>query len=134
MEIRLGKRKNTQQWQFVNDVATALPVVLAEQGPAWDIAYHYGLGLVSESANPEGGNRSKPAQFFYHYDGLGSVVNMTQESGVAGASFDYDAWGDPTSAVNALANFNRLPEKRGIQTLDSITLGHGGMTRVWRCF
>ena len=49
-------------YTYLNDVATALPVVLQEAGPDGNITDVYGLGRINES--------SSAFEFFYQYDGL----------------------------------------------------------------
>jgi RHS repeat-associated protein len=77
----------------VNDVATALPVVLQESGPDGAISYAYGLGLISET--------SSAFNYFYHYDGLGSIVGLTDSSGKLAGRYAYDAWGNADLTVPA---------------------------------
>jgi RHS repeat-associated protein len=78
-------------YSYLNDVATALPVVLQESGPDGNISYAFGLGLVSES--------SPAFDFFYHYDGLGSVIGLTDSSGKLAGRYLYDAWGQANLSV-----------------------------------
>ena len=73
-------------YSYVNDVGTALPVVLQESGPDGALSYAYGLGLISES--------STSVNNFYHYDGLGSVIALSNASGIPSAAYIYDAWGN----------------------------------------
>ena len=75
--------------QFLNDVATALPVVLSEDGPTTDINYLYGLGLIAEETNTAG---RVPAAFFYHPDGLGSTVALTDANGRGQSGLSGRAW------------------------------------------
>jgi RHS repeat-associated protein len=89
---RISQATGPGTYTYVNDVATALPVVLNEQGPDGNITYAYGLGLVEES--------SPAFNFFYHYDGLGSVVALTDATGKPRAAYAYDPWG------NALLNIS----------------------------
>jgi uncharacterized protein RhaS with RHS repeats len=37
--------------------------------------------------------------FFYHYDGLGSVVALSDASGKPGAAYLYDPWGNSLLSV-----------------------------------
>jgi RHS repeat-associated protein len=84
---------------FTNDVATPLPVLLSEQGPS-NISYVHGLGLISQSG----------AGFkdFYHADGLGSIVLLTDTSGGQVTTYDYDPWGSPVASGHASAAENRF--------------------------
>ena len=54
---------------YTNDVAASLPAVLQENGPDGNISYNYGLNRISET--------SSNFNYFYQYDGLGSVVGLT---------------------------------------------------------
>jgi RHS repeat-associated protein len=65
--------------------------VLQEFGPDGNISYAYGLGLISESG--------PKFDYFYHYDGLGSVVTLSDESGTPAAAYLYDAWGNPLLTI-----------------------------------
>ena len=82
---RISQSVGTGTYNYLNDVATALPVVLQESGPDGFLSYAYGLGLVSES--------SSTFDAFYQYDGLGSVVGLTVPAGKLLGRYAYDAWG-----------------------------------------
>jgi RHS repeat-associated protein len=82
---RVSQSVGTGTYNYLNDVATALPVVLQESGPDGNISYAYGLGLISET--------SSAFDFFYQYDGLGSVMGLTNSVGKLAARYLYDAWG-----------------------------------------
>ena len=84
---RFGQTTSRGTYNYLSDVATALPVVLQESGPDGNISYAYGLGLISES--------SPTFNYFYHYDGLGSVIALTDASGSPKAGYAYDPWGNP---------------------------------------
>lgn len=91
---RIAQSVPAGTYSYVNDVATALPVVLSEQGPDGAIDYTYGLNLIEES-NPK-------FDYFYHYDGLGSVVALTDLAGIPQAAYAYDPWGN--SLLNVTDN------------------------------
>ena len=78
-------------YNYLNDVATALPVALQESGPDGNISYAYGLGLVSESG--------PTFSYYYHYDGLGSVIGLTDAAGKAAAAYAYDGWGNALLSI-----------------------------------
>jgi RHS repeat-associated protein len=82
---RVTQSVNAGTYSYVNDVA-ALPVVLQESGPDGPITYEYGLGLI-EAFSPD-------FNFFYHYDGLGSVIALTNAIGKPQAAYAYDPWGN----------------------------------------
>jgi RHS repeat-associated protein len=89
---RISQSVGTGIYNYLNDVATALPVVLQESGPDGNISYAYGLGLISES--------SPKFDYFYHYDGLGSVIALSNASGKPSAAYVYDPWGNPLLSVS----------------------------------
>ena len=66
-------------------------MALQESGPDGNISYAYGLGLVSESG--------PTFNYYYHYDGLGSVVGLTDAAGKAAAAYAYDAWGNALLSI-----------------------------------
>jgi RHS repeat-associated protein len=85
---RVGQSNTIGTYSYVNDVATAFPVVLQESGPDKLVTYGRGLALI---------NASSPAfEFFYQYDGLGSVAGLTRPNGELLGRYVYDAWGQPT--------------------------------------
>jgi RHS repeat-associated protein len=88
---RISQTNGSSTYSYLNDVATALPVVLNEQGPDGNITYAYGLGLIEES--------SSAFNYFYHYDGLGSVIGLTNASGKPQAAYAYDPWGSALLTV-----------------------------------
>lgn len=97
---RITQSVGTGTYNYLNDVATALPVVLQESGPDGNISYAYGLGLISES--------SPPFDFFYHYDGLGSVVALTDQAGKLKAKYVYDAWGETLRSTAKIGTKNKF--------------------------
>jgi RHS repeat-associated protein len=102
---RVSQQIAAGTYQYLNDTATALPVVLNESGPDGNIAYAYGRSVISESVSP--------SQFFYQFDGLGSVVNVTNDAGAMNANYGYDPWGeairpsDPPIGLDALGTKNK---------------------------
>src|SRR5579863_154027 len=88
---RISQSVATGTYDYWNDVTTALPVVLQESGPDGNISYAYGLGLISESG--------PKFDYFYHYDGLGSVVTLSNAMGRPAAAYLYDPWGNPLLAI-----------------------------------
>ena len=72
---------------YVNDVAAALPVVLQDASSVSPpSSYVYGDNLI-ESAQGRDND-------FYQYDGLGSVIQLTDAVGRPELSYFYDAWGN----------------------------------------
>lgn len=82
-----GNRVARNGHPYVNDVAGVLTQVLQEQQGGKLATYVHGLGLISESG--KGFNR------FYQYDGLGSVVGLTNKGGALKERYNYNAWGKP---------------------------------------
>jgi RHS repeat-associated protein len=88
---RISQSTRAGTYNYLNDVASALPVVLQESGPDGNISYAYGLGLISES--------TPTFDFFYHYDGLGSVIALTDATGKPRAGYIYDPWGNALLSI-----------------------------------
>jgi len=84
---RVSKVVNGATTSYLYDVNTTLPVVLIESGDGGDILYTYGADLIAMT-DPGG------AQSYYHYDGLGSVRNLSDGTGAMIASYTYGAFGD----------------------------------------
>jgi RHS repeat-associated protein len=98
---RISQTNGTGAYSYLNDVAIALPVVLNEQGPDGNITYAYGLGLVEEY--------SSTFNNFYHYDGLGSVIGLTNAKGTLQAAYVYDPWGNALlSATDLVGSKNKF--------------------------
>jgi RHS repeat-associated protein len=82
--------------RFLNEVATPMSVVLqqddAEEGRLKETTHYlYGLGLLSEELVRA---LHQTQQFFYHSDGLGSTIALTDRSGRTQADYQYDVWGN----------------------------------------
>jgi RHS repeat-associated protein len=88
---RVGQSIATGTYDYLNDVASALPVVLQESGPDGNIGYVHGLGLISEL--------SSSFDYSYLYDGLGTVVGLTDARGKLVESYDYDTWGESLKSI-----------------------------------
>jgi RHS repeat-associated protein len=88
---RISQTNGPGTYSYLNDIASALPVVLNEQGPDGNITYAYGLGLIDEY--------SSTFNNFYHYDGLGSVIGLTDAKGKPQAAYAYDPWGNALLSV-----------------------------------
>jgi len=83
---RTSKTVDGATTNYTYDVNTALPVVLVEGSDAGDTRYIYGLDLITRVA-PDG------SAGYYHYDGLGSTRQLTDEAGDAVAGYEYGAFG-----------------------------------------
>jgi RHS repeat-associated protein len=78
--------KNTQSSEYVLDVNSILPTVLTESDNKSTKYYTYGTDLVSMT-DPQRG------EFYYHYDGLGSVRSLSDSNESIKAIYLYDAFG-----------------------------------------
>lgn len=87
-------------YTYTNDIASGLPVVLNEQGPDGAIDYAYGLGLTESS--------SSAFNYFYNVDGLGSVSNLTDSTGMIREAYSYDAWGNALTATGTVGTQNKF--------------------------
>jgi RHS repeat-associated protein len=91
--------------RFLNDEAALVVValtqdVVAEGGePGEPTHYLYGLALISEEL-PD--LESHP--FFYHADGLGSTIALTDQLGMVQAHYRYDAWGNLEQSLGNVPN------------------------------
>ena len=91
----LGKRVA----KVVNSVETRYVGSLAETDASGDITayYVYGLGLISKIIPS---NQS----YFYHFDGLGSTIAITDSSGNAVNKYAYDEHGNVLNQDEAISN------------------------------
>ncbi len=94
---RVRKIQNGIQTRYVNDVALPLVEVLMETDGVGNpqAVYTYGNGLIS--VNRSGVNA------YYHYDGLGSVRQLTDAFGQRMVSYMYDGFGN-VRAVSGTAD------------------------------
>jgi RHS repeat-associated protein len=81
-------------YKYSNDAASALPVVLNENGPDGTIDYLYGSTLASAMA--------ANFQYYYQFDGIGSAINITDQAGAQKANYAYDPWGKLTLPMDPL--------------------------------
>lgn len=87
---------------FVIDAASNLPVVLAEASSEHGfIRYTYGLSLISEA-------RHDRRRLFHHYDGLSSLVGLTDAVAAEIKRFSYDPWGNLTRRSDELETRSRF--------------------------
>lgn len=96
VKVVVGNDEFGYVWDLVGD----LPVVLAQHGPAGTTKFVYGLSLIS-AEGPGFLN-------FYHYDGLGSVIALTNEEGQKKCEYAYDVWGTPEIPSGRLVGENNL--------------------------
>jgi RHS repeat-associated protein len=84
---RVSMTRNGVTTRYINDEARGLVQVLAETdvNGVTQKSYTYGNDLISmETAY---------SKSYYHYDGLGSVRNLTNSTGAVAASYVYDGFG-----------------------------------------
>jgi RHS repeat-associated protein len=86
----------------VNDFSVRVPVVLQESGPDGEIQYLYGRSLISEA--------SSVSEYFYLYDGLGSVAGLVDSQGARRQRYQYDAWGTTVLSIPSpgVGTFNKF--------------------------
>jgi len=97
---RITQATPSGTYDYVNDTAVALPVLLAENGPDGAIDYAYGLGLTESS--------SLAFNYFYNVDALGSISNLTDSTGTVKETYSYDAWGNALSASGKVGTQNKF--------------------------
>ncbi len=106
---RVSQSAGGSTQSYVNDVAATLPVVLQDTyNVGSPTSYVYGLNLIESLQGRD--------DDFYQYDGLGSVIQLTNSAGFPELSYFYDAWGNsilPSPPTN--------PFRFTGQTLDSTT-------------
>ena len=84
---RTSKTVDGTSTSYLYDVNAILPVVLVETTGGADTLYTYGADLIAMT-EPGG------IQSCYHYDGLGSVRNLSNDTGAVIASYTYGAFGN----------------------------------------
>jgi RHS repeat-associated protein len=97
---RVTQSVGSGTYNYVNDVAAGLPVELQESGPDGNITYAYGLCLIEEAA--------PTFNYFYQYDGLGSVIGLTDAKGALQGAYAYDAWGNTLLSATDVGTRNKL--------------------------
>jgi len=101
VQVRIGDEDDFSSYSYTWDVASYLSVAITEAGPEGTKNQLYnGLNLLSASG-PDYRN-------YYHYDGLGSVVGLTNDDGAVKRTYAYDAWGNPTNAPGLFEGENKF--------------------------
>ena len=87
---RIEKEVNTTVTKFLYDGDQ----VICEYNDSGTLTakYTYGPGIDEPIKLEKGGQT-----YYYHYDGLGSVTNLTDSSGATVESYSYDVFGNPDS-------------------------------------
>lgn len=85
--------------RYVVDPSGDLSTILAETDNSGNITayYVYGLGLISK-ITPEG------KAYYYHYDGIGSTIAITDASGNIVNKYAYDAFGKVLKETETISN------------------------------
>ena len=96
---RVSQQLATGTYQYTNDTASALPVVLNENGPDGNIDYLYGLQMISAT--------SSTFQDYYQFDGLGSTSVLTGSTGASKETYTYDPWGTVLNTTDPLGTKNK---------------------------
>jgi RHS repeat-associated protein len=96
---RIARIENSVETRYVVDPSGVSTNVLAETNASGNITayYVYGLGLISK-ITPSG------QAYYYHYDGIGSTIAMSDSSGNIINKYAYDAFGDVLSEHEATPN------------------------------
>jgi len=89
--------KRTQSSEYLLDVNTILPQVLTESDEKDTTFYAHGLDLISMT-DPRG------KEFYYHYDGLGSVRSMSDSKESIKTIYFYDAFGQTRKEMGHVDN------------------------------
>ena len=85
-----------------------------------------GLLARTVKANTPQNSTSNDVDYFYHYDGSGNVVGLTNNQQVAVAEYSYDAWGNTVkmSGVQALNNKYRFSTKEAHSSIGLYDFGY----------
>jgi len=85
-----------QTFQYIYDINKGLPLLLVEIVGENEYLYVY-AGRVISQINPDG-------QAYYHQDGLGSILIITDEDGDELNRYEYDAFGTPDKLLESIYN------------------------------
>jgi RHS repeat-associated protein len=109
---RVSKTVDGESTAYLWDAALALPVVVVETTGTDDTLYTYGGDLIAIT-DPDASHTT------YHYDGLGSTRQLSDETGQVVASYSYKPFGGLRTMTGASGNAHRFT---GEQTDDEIGL------------
>ena len=138
---RLSKTRQTDGGQavttkYINDVASPLVQVVMETNEYGEAQarYTYGNDLISRVTS-----YPSPVTSYYHYDGLGSTRQLTDDTQTVVAEYTYDAFGNVIAqttgggmAHNPATEQNSPINKVGAGLLASLILGFGIVTAKCR--
>lgn len=96
---RISITKNSVETRYIVDSSGALSTILAETDTSGKITayYVYGLGLISK-ITPDG------KAYYYHYDGIGSTIAITDSLGNIVNKYAYDAFGSVLKSEEQISN------------------------------
>jgi RHS repeat-associated protein len=97
---RVSKTDGGTTTKYLVDPNGFLPQVIAEMDGAYDITSYYvydGLGLVAKMA-PSG------STYFYHYNGSGNTIAMTDSGGNMVNKYAYDEFGNLVNVEESVLN------------------------------
>jgi len=105
----LGNRVAFGNTRYVVDPTGGLSKVLAETDASGNITayYVYGLGLLSKITPAD-------QAYYYHYDGIGSTIAITNASGTVVNKYAYDEYGKVLSQTEATSNPFKYVGKYGV--------------------
>ena len=83
------------------------------------------VSAIRQNTDIDHGQTESMVSNYYHYDGLGSVTDLTSEPGGRIAGYDYDAFGNilEETRYNNLANPHRFSTKEYSDVSDLIYFG-----------
>jgi RHS repeat-associated protein len=95
---RISKTTDGVKTNYINDVGLPLVQVLMETDEDWEVqaSYIYGNDLISMKRAGENS--------YYHYDGLGSVRQLTDDTETVIAEYTYDAFGNVIASSGTTEN------------------------------
>jgi RHS repeat-associated protein len=79
------------RYEYVNDTAGRLAMVLQESGPDGVISYLHGRDLISESG--------PGFDYYYLFDLLRSTIGLTDSSGRRTQRYLFDTWGETVTSI-----------------------------------
>ena len=110
--------KASQKTNFLWDVAHALPQVAVEQNGSGSVPRRYTYGARRLSMT------SGSVTSYYHYDGLGSVANVTSSSGATRWTYAYEPFGAILSEQRSGGNVPTNAMQFAGEYLDATGLYH----------
>jgi RHS repeat-associated protein len=110
--VRVGKSVNGVPTAYLQDLSQGMPFVIASTSAGNTQRFVYGLDLLATQDETN-------AWSFYHYDSLGNVRHMSNESGQGTIAYQYDAFG---AVRNQVGNSDNPFTFAGGQVDESINL------------